>query len=136
MMQPYRFPYENYKITGDTRLIDTIIHTDGPITIDVADIVSTLSTDTMNFVTVGVGISISDAMKHSVGSLAAPLERIEKILFQILLPKGCKSAMSELKNAISYLRGMPDDIDMCWGFAYEESLTDSTKVILLASSKH
>lgn len=47
--EPYKFPYEDYQIIGDTTEIDKVIQTAGIINIGVADITSTLSTDTLNY---------------------------------------------------------------------------------------
>lgn len=129
------FPYENYQIVGDTTEIDKVIQTAGIINIGVADITSTLSTDTLNYVTVGVGGNIEDALKLSVENLPITPIQVGKMLFQILIPKDYKPDISEMKSMTDFIGKYNKDTDVCWGLAFDESLTDSIKVILIASRK-
>lgn len=129
------FPYENYQIVGDTTEIDKVIQTAGIINIGVADITSTLSTDTLNYVTVGVGGNIEDALKLSVDNLPITPIQVGKMLFQILIPKDYKPDISEMKSMTDFIGKYNKDTDVCWGLAFDESLTDSIKVILIASRK-
>ncbi len=131
-IQQYKFPYEDYRIIGDTALIDKVIRTWGFINIDVADITSTLSKDTLNYVTVGVGDNITDALERSVENLPITTDNVAKMLLQMLIPNGHKS---DIKSMSDFMNKYGDDIDLCWGIAYDESLTDSIKVILIASRK-
>ncbi len=131
----YKFPYEDYHIVGDTANIEKVVQTCGIINIDVADITSTLSTDTLNYVTVGVGLNIVDAMEQSVENLPIPAGLVGKMLFQILIPKEYKTDLSEIKTMTDFIGSFNNDIDVCWGIAYDETLTDNIKVILIASSK-
>lgn len=131
----YKFPYENYRIIGDTAEIDTVINTCGMINIGVADITSTFSTDTVNYVTVGVGNNIVDAMEQSVDNLPINSDQVGKMLFQILIPKDYKPDLSVTKSIADFIRKFDKDIDVCWGVTFGESLIDNTKVILIASSK-
>lgn len=131
----YRFPYEDYQIIGDTSEIDKVIQTCGHINIDVADITSTLSTDTLNYVTVGIGGNIEDALKQSIDNLPIITGQVGKLLFQILISKEYKTYLSEIKSVTDFIGSFNNDIDVCWGFAYDETLTDNIKVILIASSK-
>ncbi len=128
---------ENYndstKFTIDA--IDQIIQTCGHINIDVADITSTLSTDTLNYVTVGIGGNITDAVEQSVDNLPINSDQVGKMLFQILIPKDYKPDMLEMKSMTDFIGKYNKDIDVCWGLAFDESLTDSIKVILFASKK-
>lgn len=133
--EPYKFPYEDYQIIGDTTEIDKVIQTCGHINIDVADITSTLSTDTLNYVTVGIGGNIEDALKQSVDNLPAITGQVGKMLFQILTSKEYKTYLSEIKSVTDFIGSFNNDIDVCWGFAYDETLTDNIKVILIASIK-
>lgn len=115
--------------------IDHVIQTAGLININVADITSTLSTDTLNYVTVGVGLNVVDAMEQSVNNLPIPAGQVGKMLFQILIPKHHKPDIS-VANLIGDFVSMYDkDIDAFWGIAFDESLTNNIKVILIASSK-
>ncbi len=129
--------FENYNNSTKFSIdaIDQIIQTCGHINIDVADIASTLSTDTLNYVTVGFGNSITDAVEQSVDNLPINSDQVGKILFQILIPKDYKPDMSAIKSMTDFIGKYNQDIDVCWGLAFDESLTDSIKVILIASSK-
>ena len=131
----YKFPYEDYRIIGDTAEIDKVIQIGGIINIDVPDITSTMSTDTLNYVTVGVGDNIGDAMVQSVDNLPVKTGNIAKMLFQILIPDDRKPVMSDVEVINGIIRNLDDDIVVFWGFAYDETLTDHIKVILIASSK-
>lgn len=115
--------------------IDKVIFTCGMINIDVADITSTLSTDTLNYVTVSIGGSILNAMEQSVDNLPVTLDQVEKMLFQIMIPGGSKPDMSELDSMMHYIQNISNNIDVCWGVAFDESLADNIKVILISSSK-
>ncbi len=128
----YRFPYNDYKIVGDTANIDKIIHTCGYINIDVSDIISILSTETLNYVTVGAGDNITDALEQSVDSLPISTNNVKRMLFQILTPNGHKPVIKPLTEFMSRFVA---DIYLTWGIAYDESLADIIKVILIASSK-
>ncbi len=128
----YKFPYADYKIVGDTALIDKIINTAGYLNIEVADITNTLSKDTLNYVTVGVGDNITDAFEQSVENLPIPTINVGRMLFQILIPNGHKPDINSMTEFISKFG---DDIDLIWGIAHDESLTECIKVILIASSK-
>ncbi|WP_300804646.1 DNA translocase FtsK [uncultured Duncaniella sp.] len=131
----YKFPYENYRIIGDTAEINKVIRIFGFININIADITSTLSTDTLNYVTVGVGDNITDALEQSVDNLSITQGQVGKMLFQILIPKDFEANMSAIKPLLDFISKYNNDIDVCWGIACDESLTDKIKVILIASSK-
>lgn len=69
--ESYKFPYENYKIIGDTGEIDRIINTCGVINVDIIDITSTLSTEADNYVAVGYAEGegcIANAFKDAVAN--------------------------------------------------------------------
>ena len=131
----YKFPYEDYRIVGDVAEIEKVIQTCGMINIGVADITSTLSTDTVNYVTVGVGDSITDAVEQSVDNLHITAGQVGKMLFQILIPKDYKPDISAIKSMTDFIGKYNKDTDVCWGLAFDESLIDNIKVILIASSK-
>lgn len=135
----YKFPYEDYRIIGDTSEIEKVVQTCGMINIDVADITSILSTDTMNYVTIGFGGNIVDAMKQSIENLPVATGDVANMLFQILVPKntakGCQSDLPAINQLSAFLKSLPFDIGVIWGIAYDETLTDNIKVILIASSK-
>ncbi len=132
MHQPFQFPYADFDIIGDISYIDKVIQTRGFINIGVDDVTSTLSTETVNYVTVATCDKIADALEQSVENLPVTHNNIARMLLQILIPDGHKpdiSAMTEFFGKYN------SDIDLFWGIAYDKSLTDSISVILIASSK-
>lgn len=137
--KPYRFPYENYMIIGDTAEIDKIISTCGFINIDIVDIESTLSKDEVNYVTIGSADGegcIANALKGAIGKLPIEIGNTSKILFNIWMPKNMQSPMTEMKSMTDFIKSMPSDINICWGCAYDESLeVQQAKVSLIAASK-
>lgn len=120
--------------------IDQIIQTCSMINIDVPDITSTLSTDTLNYVTVGFGNNITDAMEQSVDNLPITSDQVGKMLFQIFYPNKRKPQNNNFSKPMTssifqFINKISVDIDVFWGFAYDETLTDNIEVILIASSK-
>lgn len=137
--KPYRFPYENYMIIGDTAEIDKIISTCGIINIDIVDIESTLSKDAVNYVTIGSADGegcIANALKVAIGKLPIEIGNTSKILFNIWMPKNMPSIMNEKKIMTDYISSLSAYIDIIWGCAYDESLNgQQTKITLIAASK-
>lgn len=136
---PYKFPYKDYEIVGDTVEIDRVINTCGNINIDVADIESTLSKDAVNYVTIGSADGegcIANALKGAIGKLPIEIGNTSKILFNIWMSKNMQSPMTEMKSITDFIKSMPSDINICWGCAYDESLeVQQAKVSLIAASK-
>lgn len=136
---PYKFPYKDYEIVGDTVEIDRVINTCGNINIDVADIESTLSKDAVNYVTIGSADGegcIANALKGAIGKLPIEIGNTSKILFNIWMSKNMQSPMTEMKSMTDFIKSMPSDINICWGCAYDESLeVQQAKVSLIAASK-
>lgn len=136
---PYKFPYEDYEIVGDTTEIGWVINTDGFINLDVADIVSTLSKESVNYVTVGSADGegcIANALKDAVSKLPIEIGNVSKLLFNIWMPKNMPSPMAEMQSMIDIINPLSSDIDICWGCAFDESLDgQQVKVTLIAASK-
>lgn len=134
--EPYRFPYEDYKIIGDTGEIDKIIYTPGIINLDVADVASTLSAKAVNYLsgaTANGERAVADAFAEAIDKLPIKPDSISKMLFQIWLPRDAQYHISDLADM---LKGVSADIDICWGIAYDELLAaQQARVTLLAASK-
>lgn len=129
------FSYCGCKIIGNESAFRQVLNVCGRINIDVSDITSTLSTETLNYVTVGVGCNITEALEQSVENLPITPKQAEKMLFQILIPKDYIHDISENKSIADFISKYNNDIDVCWGLAFDESLYESIKVTLIASSK-
>lgn len=136
---PYNFPYEDYEIVGDTAEIERVINTCGFVNLDVADIVSTLSKEWGNYVTVGSAEGegcIANALKDAIGKLPIEIKNTSNILFNIWMPMNLQSPMTEMKSMIDIINPLPSDINICWGCALDELLEgQQAKVTLIAASK-
>ncbi len=133
----YKFPYEDYRIIGDTVEIDKIINTCGSINLSMDDIKSTLSTEAANYVSLGSANGkgcIVGAMKDAVDKLPIEQDCIAKMLFQIWMPKNMQSPLNEMKSMADLIGSMSSDIDILWGCAYDESLKEQARVTLIAAS--
>ena len=139
LKEQYKFPYEKYKIEGDTPEVDKIINTCGFINLGVSDITSTLSADTLNFITVGTACGkgcIANAIADAVDKLPIEMSCISKMLFQIWLPKDLPSPLNEMKIMTDSISSLSAYIDIIWGCAYDESLdAQQVRVTLIAASK-
>lgn len=135
----YKFPYDNYKIIGDTAEIDKIINTCGFINLSVDDITSTLSSDTLNYVAVGTACGkgcIANALADAIDKLPIEMDCISKMLFQIWIPKDMPSPMNEMKIMTDSISSLSAYIDIIWGSAYDESLNgQQVKITLITASK-
>ena len=135
----YHFPYEEYKIIGDTTEIDKIILTCGYINIDVVDVESTLSKETINYVTTasaeGSG-GIATALEDPLKKLPIKIDNISKLLFNIWMSKNIEIPLTEMELMMDFIRNLPEDVDVVWGCAFDESLErQQVKVSLIAASK-
>lgn len=138
--KPYRFPYENYMIIGDTAEIDKIINTCGYMNIDVRDIEKTLSNETTNYVITGSAEGtgcIVNALKDAVSKLPIAIDRIADLLFNIWMPKAMDSPLKELNSMTEFIGELSGDFNCFWGVAYDdESLNgQQAKITLIAASK-
>lgn len=135
----YIFPYENYKIIGDTAEIDKIINAEWYINIDVWDIEKTLSNETTNYVFTGSAEGddcIVNALKDAVSKLPIAVDSISNLLLNVWVPKLNENTGCFLKEIINFTHKLPAGIDVFWGVAFDESLKyQQTKVSLIAASK-
>lgn len=119
--------------------IDKIINSCGFINLDAADIESTLSKETVNYVTVGLWTGddcMVEALKDAIDKLPIGVEGISKLLFNIWMPRNMTSSMKNLNPLTEFIKDLPQDIDVCCGFAHDESLSgQQVKVTLIAASK-
>ena len=135
----YKFPYEEYKIIGDTTEIDKIIYACGYINIDVSDVKSILSKETVNYVTTASaeGVDcITKALKEVLEKLPIKIDNISKLLFNIWTSRSMESPLTEMKFFTKFISNLPEDVDVVWGCAFDESLEgQQAKVSLIAASK-
>ncbi len=136
----YKFPSEEYKIVGDISEIEKIINTCGFMNIDVSDLTSTLSKESINYVTVGYAEGpgfIANAFKDAWDKLPVENGGITDLLINIWVPKNTQSLWKEIGLMVDSFNLLPDDIDgIFWGCAWDESLNGhQAKVSLIAASK-
>lgn len=115
------------------------MNTCGFINLSADDIVSTLSDCTANYVVIGFGMGddcMSKAIKDAIGKLPIDVEDISNILFNIWMPRNMSSSMKNLNSLTEFIKDLPQNIDVCWGCAHDESLDgQQVKVTLIAASK-
>lgn len=137
--EPYKFPYEQYKIIGDTAEIDKIFKASGYINIDIGDIESTLSKETINYVSTGKAGGpncIVNALAEALDKLPIEINTISKLLYNIWTPKDMPPSLSEGASLADFFRVLPADIDIIWGIAFDESMKGQlARVSLIAASK-
>ncbi|MDE6100819.1 MAG: hypothetical protein K2L46_05940 [Paramuribaculum sp.] len=136
---PYKFPYENYEIIGDVIEIDKIANTCGVLNLEIDDIFSTLSKDTVNYVVVGLSEGddcISYAFNDAMGKLPIDVDRIARMLFNIWIPMDMPSSVQFLNSLTMFIKALPRDMYWCYGLTLDESLGgQQVKVTLIAASK-
>lgn len=137
--ETYKFPYEDYKIVGDTAEIDRMYRCNGYINLDIPDFLSTLSKETVNYVSTGRAEGsdcVVNALADALCKLPIDMEAISKLLFNVWTPKDMQFPMNEMKSMADFMSEMSSDIDVCWGFASDESLEGcKARVSLIAASK-
>ena len=134
------FPYDRYNIVGDTAEIYKVINTYGIINIEVDDVYSTLSEDTVNYVTVGYGEgtdNMADVLKTAVSLLPIDVDQVSGMIFNVWIPEDMKASSIRGQKLLSdYVRGLPKDINIIAGLARDESLASpQIKVTLIAASR-
>lgn len=109
------FPYDRYNIVGDTAEIDKVINTCGIINIEIDDVYSILSEDTVNYVSVGYGEgtdNMADVLKNAVGLLPIDVNEVSGMIFNVWIPEDMKASSIRGQKLLSdYVRGLPEDIN-------------------------
>lgn len=124
--------WNGFKIQGDTSELDRIVEHDGMISLDLNDIINTLSASGENYITDGFGANISEAFKAAVDKLPISINKVEKMLIQFYL--GAKQTdMSELSVISNTLSTGNNNLEVMWGITKIESLGDNIKVVLVSS---
>lgn len=134
------FLYDRYNIVGDTAEIDKVINTCGIINIEVGDVYSILSEDTVNYVSVGYGEgtdNMADVLKNAVSLLPIDVNEVSGMIFNVWIPEDMKASSIRGQDLLSdYVSGLPKDINFIWGIARDESLASpQIKVTLIAASR-
>ena len=134
--EPYRFPFDEYNIIGDTTEIEKIINTCGFINIDIGDITCTLSKETDNYVSTGMaeGVDcVANALKDAMAKLPIEINGIAKLLLNLCISKNTQLSMKVITDLRNFICQLPEDIDVVWGCAFDESLeVGQVKISLIA----
>lgn len=124
--------WNGFQIHGDTSELDRIVEHSGMISLDFNDITSTLSPSGENYITVGIGTNIPEALKSALDRLPITISKVEKLMIQFYI--GAKQpAMSELSDISKTLSTCNNNLHVMWGVSKNENLGDNIKVVLLSS---
>ena len=134
-----KLPYEDYIIIGDTAEIDKMCMSKGYINLDIPDFLSTLSKETVNYVSTGKAEGpdfVVKALADALHKLPIEIEAISKLLFNVWTPYDMQFPMNEMKSMTDFINVLSKDIDIAWGFAYDVSMKGrQARVSLIAASK-
>ncbi len=137
-IEPYKFPYEEYRIIGDPVEIDKVINTCGFINIEVDDVRTALSKEKVNYVSTGVAEGsecIVNAFKIALKEIPLKTDDIYNMLIQIWLRRDM-ATMKECDSIVKLISKLSTNINICCGFAIDESLTaQQAKITLIISGK-
>lgn len=137
-IEPYKFPYEEYRIIGDPVEIDKVINTCGFINIEVDDVRTSLSKEKVNYVSTGVAEGtecIVNAFKIALKKIPLKTDDICNMLIQVWLRRDM-ATMKECDSMAKLISKLSTNINICCGFAIDESLTaQQAKITLIISGK-
>lgn len=137
-IEPYKFPYEEYRIIGDPVEIDKVINTCGFINIEVDDVRTALSKEKVNYVSTGVAEGtecIVNAFKIALKKIPLKTDDIYNMLIQVWLRRDM-ATMKERDSMAKLISKLSTNINICCGFAVDESLTaQQAKITLIISGK-
>lgn len=138
IIEPYKFPYEEYRIIGDTVEIDKIINTCGFINIEVDDVRTALSKEKVNYVSTGAAEGtecIVNAFKIALKEIPLKTDDIYDMLIQVWLCRDM-ATIKECDSIAKLISKLSTNINICCGFAIDESLTtQQAKITLIISGK-
>ena len=138
IIEPYKFPYEEYRIIGDTVEIDKVINTCGFINIEVDDVRTALSKEKVNYVQreLRKGLNVlSNAFKIALKEIPLKTDDIYNILIQVWLRRDM-ATIKECDSIVKVISKLSTNINICCGFAIDESLTtQQAKITLIISGK-
>lgn len=124
--------WNDYFIIGDTKELDFIVKSEGQINLDYDDIIDTLSASGNNYVVSGIAVSLIRAFKSAFGKLTTTLKNTKRILMQFVC--GTKQVdMAELQSVTEILNGTSNEMSLLWGIAFDSSIEEDFKVIIILS---
>lgn len=124
--------WNGYDVHGDIRDLDAIVESAGFINLDKDDVTGVLAAKGGNFVTTGTANRIDEAFTKAINELQYSIDKITNLLISFrygnLQPK-----MTDISKIPSFLSETNPDMDVIWGIAKDDTLSDSFKVTLVAS---
>lgn len=131
--------WNDYHISGDIEEIKEIVRVHGIINIGVDDIICTMSTTNMNYVTTGKGRGskrVLIALKQAIERLPVKLQDIEKVIVNVWV-SGCHPIlMSEIKGIVKHFGYKFREMDLIWGVAVDTEISEDIKITLIAVNRH
>ena len=124
--------WNGYQVYGNVTELDNIVEANGLIRLDKEDIINTLSENGKNYVAVGIDSNITDAFNIAMKDIPCMIKNIKNLLICYQCGSLQPNAM-ELGNTTSHLSANPQ-INLKWGLTSDNSLGESYKVILVAST--
>ena len=132
--------FDKYPIFGDVEEIKNVIRTYGIVNIGIRDVINTLSVTNSNYITTGKGKGaqrILIALKQAVDRLPVSIDDIDKMIVNVWSGTRQPVDMREIKAMIDWFEVYNKAINLLWGVAWDNELSDNEiKIILLAVNRH
>lgn len=125
--------WNGYNVYGDITELDAIVESTGFINLDKDDIMGVLSADGENCVTTGTDNHIDDAFTKAINRQPYSIDRINSLLISFRCGN-LQPNMADISKIPSFLSDANPDMDVKWGIAKDDTLSDSFKVILVVSA--
>lgn len=125
--------WNGYAVHGDVKELDAIVESRGFVNLDKDDVVGILSADGDKWIATGTDKQIVEAFTKAINNLPFPIDKINSLLISFRC--GDKQPVVTEFSMIPQILSKADHvIDVKWGITKDETLTDSFKVILVASA--
>lgn len=124
--------WNGYDVYGDIAELDAIVESTGFINLDKDDVIGVLSAEGENCVATGTGNRIDEAFTTANNELPYSIDKITNLLISFRWGN-LQPNMADISKIPSFLSEANPDMDVKWGIAKDDTLSDSFKVILVAS---
>lgn len=122
-------------LTGDSSELDRIIETQGYVTLDKHDIITTLSAPGQSHATKGTGPDLTTAFRNAAEALPEHIGNADRLLIQFW--NGTRQATTDdIAGIADYIKTLNHDITVLWGIAQDDSIGESFKTTILAHFAH
>ena len=124
--------WNGYDVYGDIAELDAIVESTGFINLDKDDVIGVLSAEGENCVATGTGNRIDETFTTAINELPYSIGKITNLLISFR-GGNLQPNIADLSKIPSFLSEVNPDMDVKWGIAKDDTLSDSFKVILIAS---